>query len=84
VRYPVLPKFPRESVRAARSRRDPSLITLLYAPPDFDLSPYFMAVKPTLARSFNYKDIQWVDRLQVYAEQATPAPEIERAIAAVT
>jgi hypothetical protein len=26
----------------------------LYAPRDFDISPYFMVVKPTLARGFNY------------------------------
>jgi hypothetical protein len=40
-------------------------------------------VKPTLARSFNYKDMQWADLLQVHAEQAAPAQEIERAIVAV-
>jgi hypothetical protein len=55
----------------------------LYAPRDFDLSPYFTVVKPTLARSFNYKDMQWADLLQVHTERATPEPEIERAIATV-
>lgn len=29
--------------------------SLLYAPRDFDISPYFMVVKPTLVRGFNYK-----------------------------
>src|SRR5262249_30390649 len=31
----------------------------LYAPADFDLSPYFEIVKPTLAEGFNYKGLRW-------------------------
>ncbi len=33
---------------------------------DFDISPYFMVVKPTLARGFNYKDMHWADLPQGY------------------
>ncbi|MBA6392184.1 lipo-like protein [Colwellia sp. BRX10-3] len=33
-----------------------------FIPRDFDLSPYFEIVKPTLKKGFNYKDIQWVDQ----------------------
>ncbi|MFC4699440.1 YiiX/YebB-like N1pC/P60 family cysteine hydrolase [Glaciecola siphonariae] len=32
-----------------------------FTPRDFDLSPYFEVIKPTLRRGFNYKDIQWRD-----------------------
>jgi hypothetical protein len=31
------------------------------SPRDFDISPYFMVVKPTLARGFNYKDMHWAN-----------------------
>ena len=33
----------------------------LFAPRDFDLSPYFAVVKPTLERGFDYKSIRWVN-----------------------
>src|SRR6266404_4028606 len=78
VRYPILPKITRVESQAARREiaeiRHPSL----YAPRDFDISPYFMVVKPTLARGFNYKDMHWADLPQVHTAQATLAPEIER------
>jgi hypothetical protein len=61
VRYPILPKIARVESQTARCEiaeiRHPSL----YVPGDFDMSPYFMVVKPTLARGFNYKDMRWVD-----------------------
>ena len=55
----------------------------LYAPRDFDISPYFMVVKPTLARGFKYKDMHWADLPEVLTAQVTLAPEIEDAIAEV-
>jgi hypothetical protein len=30
-----------------------------FTPRDFDLSPYFKVVKPTIDNDFNYKDIKW-------------------------
>src|SRR5207302_7784498 len=33
----------------------------LYAPRDFDISPYFQIVKPTLMENFNYKFMDWAD-----------------------
>ena len=60
VRYPILPKSRASKARRRREvaeRRHPSL----YAPRDFDISPYFMVVKPMLARGFNYKDMHWAD-----------------------
>ena len=83
VRYPILPKITHvESQTAPREIaeiRHPSF----YSPRDFDISPYFMVVKPTLARGFNYKDMHWVDLPQVHTAQLTLAPGIEGAIAEV-
>ncbi len=31
----------------------------LFAPRDFDLSPYFSIVKPTIERGFDYRTLQW-------------------------
>ncbi len=33
----------------------------LYAPRDFDLSPYFMIVKPTLVHGFDYRKLHWAE-----------------------
>jgi hypothetical protein len=83
VRYPVLPKITYVESQSERHKIAEIRHSSLYAPRDFDLSPYFMVVKPTLVRSFNYKEMQWADRLQVRTEQAILAPELERATAAV-
>ena len=32
----------------------------LYAPRDFDVSPYFQVVKPTVLSGFNYRSLRWV------------------------
>jgi hypothetical protein len=37
----------------------------LYAPRDFDVSPYFEIVKPTLAQSFDYRTIEWSESAPV-------------------
>jgi hypothetical protein len=79
VRYPILPAITLVGSEAAPREiaeiRHPSL----YAPRDFDISPYFMVVKPTLARGFNYKEMHWADFPQAHTARATLAPEIEGA-----
>ena len=35
----------------------------LYVPRDFDVSPYFAIVKPTLASGFDFRRLAWDDRL---------------------
>jgi hypothetical protein len=84
VRYPILPKITHVESRTAPREiaeiRHPSF----YSPRDFDISPYFMVVKPTLARGFNYKDMHWADLPRLHTAQATLAPEIEGAVAQVT
>src|ERR1700738_4777608 len=83
VRYPILPKITRVERQTAPREIAEIRHSSLYAPRDFDISPYFMVVKPTLARGFNYKDMHWADLPEVHTAQVTLAPEIEDAIAEV-
>jgi hypothetical protein len=83
VRYPILPKITHLESQTARREIAEIRHSSLYAPRDFDISPYFMVVKPTLARGFNYKDMHWADLPEVHTAQVTLAPEIEDAIAEV-
>jgi hypothetical protein len=65
VGYPILPEVRRvdkESRREILHIRHHSLFT----PRDFDVSPFFAVVKPTIETGFDYKNMQW-DR--------SPAPE---------
>ena len=65
VHYPILPRIE----RLARARAGISSLSRheilhirhysLYAPADFDLSPYFRIVKPTVEEGFNYKGLTW-------------------------
>jgi len=67
IRYPILPEITRAPGRASAqsnySRREILQIRhhSLYTPRDFDLSPYFRIVKPTLEYGFNYKDVIWAE-----------------------
>jgi hypothetical protein len=69
VRYPILPKITRAGSRAARREilhiRDSSL----YMPRDFDISPYFEIIKPTIVRGFDYTTLHWADKQK-------PLPEV--------
>jgi len=63
VRYPILPRVRmvrdhdrgRESLRELWTIRHHSL----FVPRDFDISPYFQVVKPTLERGFDHRRIAW-------------------------
>ena len=58
VGYPILPDVGRvddESRREILHIRHHSL----YAPRDFDVSPFFAIVKPTLETGFDYKQMRW-------------------------
>jgi hypothetical protein len=77
VHYPILPKITHGEGQTARYEIAQARDSSLYAPRDFDISPYFMVVKPTLARGFNYKDMHWADLPEVHTAKVTLAPEIE-------
>jgi hypothetical protein len=70
VRYPILPKITRAGSRAARREilhiRDSSL----YMPRDFDISPYFEVVKPTIELGFDYTALHWADKQKPLREVA--------------
>ena len=69
VRYPILPKIEnnnrgnRRSRKIRRQREEIYYIRhhSLFSPRDFDLSPYFAVVKPTIERGFDYRGINWHD-----------------------
>jgi hypothetical protein len=61
VRYPILPKVTQLESEAARREILEIRHSSLYAPRDFDISPYFRIVKPTLEEGFNYKCMHWAD-----------------------
>ena len=69
VGYPILPEITKAPGRAhaesRHARRDIMLIRhhSLFAPRDFDLSPYFEVVKPTLVHGFDYKKIRWAGKV---------------------
>ena len=64
IRYPVLPNL---LARDASSPECPGCIAeslhvrhySLFAPRDFDVSPYFQIIKPTLAQDFDYRSLHW-------------------------
>ena len=70
VRYPILPKITRAASRKARREilhiRDSSL----YMPRDFDISPYFEIVKPTIVQGFDYTALHWADKQKPLQEVA--------------
>ncbi len=65
IRYPILPEIRRlpghVTAQSRYSRREILHIRhhSLYTPRDFDLSPYFRVVKPTLEHGFDYKQLTW-------------------------
>jgi len=61
VRYPILPKVARSASEAAWQDILEIRHSSLYAPRDFDISPYFEVVKPTLVKGFDYKAMAWAD-----------------------
>jgi hypothetical protein len=52
----------------------------LYCPRDFDISPYFNVVKPTIATGFNYKALRWATSPQTAMDNSV---EIEPTDAAL-
>jgi len=61
VRYPILPKITQARSVQALEQILEIRHSSLYCPRDFDISPYFNVVKPTIARGFDYKTLHWAD-----------------------
>ena len=64
LRYPILPILDTEDMAdTARDRHRREVLHIrdhrLYAPRDFDISPYFEIVKPALQEDFDYHRLAW-------------------------
>jgi len=65
VRYPILPRVERTTVDRLGINRYSRAEILhirhhsLFAPCDFDLSPYFRIVKPTIEDGFDFRALKW-------------------------
>lgn len=59
IRYPILPMI--ETLQEAGVANEILHIKhySLFAPRDFDVSPYFQVIKPTLEHGFDYKSLRW-------------------------
>jgi len=85
VRYPILPEID----RVAALRRDGKTRIReihhirhysLFAPRDFDISPYFAIVKPMIEAGFDYRQIVWGDQLGEPAGQPSGTQRSDPAI----
>src|SRR5947199_10470090 len=79
VRYPILPKITRAGSRRAKREILHIRHSSLYMPRDFDISPYFEIVKPTIVEGFDYTKLHWADKqkpLREVAGEFGPFPEI--------
>jgi len=80
VRYPILPLV--SSVFVAGAVKGETRISeiqhirhhSLFTPRDFDVSPYFQIVKPTLERHFDYKTMRWAEAPSEQAASARGQP----------
>jgi hypothetical protein len=76
IRYPILPIV---DIRDASRPDCPGCVEeilrirhhSLFAPRDFDVSPYFQVVKPTLVAGFDYSKLHWGDTNEQIAQQKT-------------
>lgn len=59
VHYPILPRITLVDSGSAREEIMEIRHSSLYVPRDFDLSPYFAVVKPSLERGFDYRTLHW-------------------------
>lgn len=66
VRYPILPMIIR-GANNSHNENDKFHIRhhSLFVPRDFDLSPFFEIIKPTLDQNFNYKTLVWDEIIEV-------------------
>lgn len=74
VSYPILPRI--ELVESKEKRREILHIRhhSLYMPRDFDISPYFRVVKPTIELGFDYHKLRWANRPLPPEEERAHAP----------
>jgi hypothetical protein len=77
VKYPILPKVMRTGSKQIREQMAEIRHSSLYCPRDFDISPYFDVVKPTIANGFNYKALRWAASPQIAMDGAAGVEPID-------
>ena len=80
IRYPILP-----DVTHAKSQRVQDEIlkirhSSLFVPRDFDLSPYFAVVKPTLESGFDYRQVRWETNFEPGSERNSARVSVSQPI----
>ena len=65
INYPILPRLTDSEDTISREKSYYKRHFTHFTPRDFDLSPYFRVIKPTIEKGFNYQDMVWKE----------PAPE---------
>ncbi|MBU2531799.1 MAG: lipo-like protein [Alphaproteobacteria bacterium] len=82
VRYPILPRIERipGHMMAANNYSRSEILHIrhhsLFTPRDFDISPYFQIVKPTIENGFDHRSLVWEDACHI---DSGPALESVRA-----
>lgn len=65
VGYPILPRFEKRTQVSRDRYSEQEILHIrhqsLFAPRDFDISPYFRVVKPTIECGFDYKSLTWAE-----------------------
>ena len=81
VRYPILPhieRIPEQQQRIGSAFTRDEILHIrhhsLFAPRDFDLSPYFQVVKPTIESAFDPHKLAWADRQDQGSGARPPIP----------
>ncbi len=80
LRYPILPRIEVVEGAGMTSGYSPKMIYhirhhSLFTPRDFDLSPYFKIIKPTIEFGFDYRGLHWAEKT---GEEEAAGPEREK------
>ena len=65
--YPILPRVSNRLVTNVQTRKSDYVGVMrrrhhsLFVPRDFDVSPYFKVIKPSIELGFDYKNTIWTD-----------------------
>lgn len=59
IKYPILPQVKYIKSGAKQEAQFIKRHHTLFAPADFDRSPYFKIIKPTIESHFNFKELKW-------------------------
>ena len=80
IRYPILPGITHAGSASEAARDQGGILHNRrhyshFVPRDFDVSPYFRIIKPTLAKDFDHRQLIWADDLPAAQNSATRQPE---------